>query len=291
MIESTIDWIQFSTLYREQLCKENDHKEISGFGFYSHGYEDDMGVRRYYGNPNSKKAFVVLSGKTLYNYRALGWDMRDVVEEFLIEGANITRMDLCVTEYIEDNLITVDEISESFQKGEFSGTLTKYGGKQIKGFMPEAPEEWETETTETFYIGSFDRRGKNGIFRAYDKGLELGEFASNLITRLELEERGSNAHNNAKRYANGEKIQDMLNSRITSKSKQWERVIGSDTVDLTRGQQLIKTDEAIKLENRMKWLLNQVAPSLASVIAEKPDFTDIFNRRLQSELLDIVNKK
>lgn len=284
MIEATIDWMQLSVYHREQLCVDNNHKQIHGFGFYSHGYEDGIGVRRYYGNPNSNKCFVVLTGTALYNMRALGWDVRNVVEEYLIEGAEVSRLDLCITEFIETEIITVSDVADSFARNEFLGTLTKYGGSRIIGVNPNAPEHWNIERTETFYIGDFSRRGKNGIFRAYDKGLELGGFAQSVITRLELEERKTNAHNNAKRYAEGESIQALLNSRITSKDEQWQRVIGSETVDMTRGQALQKTDSQEAMERRKAWLLKQVAPTLASVIDQDSNFGHKFFLEVQKNM-------
>lgn len=284
MIEETIDYIQFSSPLRESMLVDRGDKAVSGFGFYTHGYEDAIGVRRFFGNPNSNKCFTIMSGTPLHNMRAMGWNMGDIVEEILMEGANITRIDLCVTEFIEENLITVKEVAESFSRREFTGTLQKYGGMKIVGLHPDAPEDWNTETTETFYIGSLKRRGKNGIFRVYDKGLELGGFASEIITRLELEERGENAHNNAKRFVSGKSVSTLLNSRISSKSRQWERVIGSEKVDMSRGQELIKGDEHEAMVKRKIWLLKQVAPALASVIEYDNEFAKTFHNAVLENL-------
>lgn len=287
MIEKFIDYLQVSSLYREQTCIEKEHKQINPIKFYPRGYEDELGVRRYFGNPNSVKALIIYSGAALHNWRVIGWKIEEAIEKFIANGANITRIDWCTTEYIEDNLITVDDVANDFEQSKFTGTLTKYEAKKIVGIRPDAPNG-QKNTTQTFYIGSMERRGTNGIFRAYDKGLEIGGIAAQLITRLELEERGTNAHNSAKRYISGAKLGDVVNSRLQCNSEQWERVIGAESVDISRGDNLVKSDESEAHERRKIWLMKQVLPALADVIRKEPDFANIFSDALHDELDDIL---
>lgn len=287
MIEKFVDYLQVSSLYREQTCIEKGHAEINPIKFYPRGYEDELGVRRYFGNPNSIKALIIYSGKALHNWRVVGWKIEDAIEKFIENGASITRIDWCTTEYVEDNLITVDDVANDFEQSKFAGTLANYEAKKIVGIRPDAPDG-QKNTTQTFYIGSMDRRGKNGIFRAYDKGLEIGGIAAQLITRLELEERGTNAHNSAKRYVQGTELGEIVNSRLKSDGEQWCRVMGSKSVDISRGDNLIKTDDNEAHEKRKIWLMKQVLPALADTIEREPDFAKTFSDALYEKLDNIL---
>lgn len=262
MHEIYIDYLQYSIQYREQACIERQEKRINGFSFYSHGYEDEIGTRRYFGNKKSNKALVILSGRALHNQRVVGWSERDMINSILAKGANITRLDIAITDYIDDFLLTPKFVRTMFRKGHITGNLTKYDGKVIIGEKVGAPPR-----VETFYIGDLSGRGKKGIFRAYDKGLEMN-LSPDIIARLELEERGENAHNSAKRYASGIHLQQVIQSRLQFNHSAFDSVFDKEPIDLSRGDQVHSTNEREDNEKRWTWLLTQVAPSLRKTIKE-----------------------
>lgn len=261
MHEVNVDYLAFSHPAKEASFQTDDYKEISGFGFYTHGYEGHLGNRTFFGNPNSRKAYTIMSGTALHNCRVVGWSDRDTVDKALSMGGKISRIDWCITDYIEDSLVTVDDVSEACSKGQVEGTLTKYGWKQISG-----ADVGEPLGIETCYIGAPKRRGKNGIFRAYDKGLELN-LDRYLITRLELEERADNAHNSAKRYTEGAEIKQIMNSRLKFKSEAIMNVFEAQAVDISRGQGLIIKDEDEENDARWQWLMKQVVPALRKAVS------------------------
>lgn len=262
MIEHNVDYIQCSRMLSEKYNIEREHKAINGLRFYSHGYEDKLGVRYYYGNPNSKKALVIYSGRALHNHRVVGYDNIETINMLLSMGAKITRLDLCITEYIEDNLVTVDNVEQWFNEGLINSSLTKYGAKKIV-----ALEEHYQQHTETLYIGNPKQRGSLGIFRAYDKGVELdlGKF---MITRLEYEDRADKAHVSAKRLAQSKNIGSVFKTRLNVDSEQFQRICDSPEITTARGEQIDDGGIEEKNDKRWTWLLSQVAPSLRKAIEQ-----------------------
>lgn len=260
MIEKYVDYLQYSGFVSEQPLLERGEKKLSGIGFYNRGYEDVLGRKYFFGNPKSKKALVIQTGRSLHNMRVVGYKDRDMIAGVIEKGGNITRLDMAITEYIEDELITTDDISKLCELGKVTGTLVKYGYKQIAG-----ADVGEPLGIETCYIGSPKRRGKNGIFRAYDKGIEM-DIGKYMVTRLELEERGKNAHNSAKRLSEGHSIGSVINTRIQFDDNGVNRLFDAKEVDMSRGAQFIESDDIEKQKNRWIWLMKQVAPALRKAV-------------------------
>lgn len=274
MIEHNIDYLQCSRMLSENYNRERDHKAINGLRFYSHGYEDQLGVRYYYGNPKSKKALVIYSGRALHNHRVVGYDNIETINMLLSVGAKITRLDMCITEYVEDSLVLVEDIENWFYAGQVKSSLTKYGAKKIV-----ALEEHYQQHTQTLYIGDMKKRGDLGIFRAYDKGfeLDLGQF---MITRLEYEDRGDKAHTSARRLAQHKNIGSVFKTRLDVENEVFEKLCDSPSIDMSRGQAIDDGGKEEKSNRRWEWLMSQVAPALRKAIAEDQE-TGLGNTRLK----------
>ena len=283
---SKLDYLQLSTPYSELECIKEGYKPLDyPIKFYKRGYIDLLGVRYFFGNPKTNNANLIYSGLALDNIRVVNWNTRDIIGGMIERGAKITRTDWAITEgYAEKASFTVMDIATDYASGNFTGTLAGDTGKLIVGFDTKQLDN-PSIGAETFYIGDMERRGKRGIFRAYDKGTELGGYARDILTRIELEERKGNAHNSAKRYADNMPIGDIINSRIRSSSEYWTRLTGGNVPEIQRGKQLQPaTDESEKLDRRKRWLLQQVAPALASVIASDEDFADLFSFEVDRHL-------
>lgn len=261
LIEHTIDYLQLSINYREQTCLDEDHKQLSGVKFYSRGYQDAMGARRYFGNPNSNKALVVLSGSTLHNYRVSGWDDLTTVSDYIDKGASITRIDLCMTEFVGEHLILPDHFADCYEKDLIDSTLVSGGCKTIVGVR-----RGQERSTQTCYIGDMSKRGKKGIFRAYDKGLEL-DIGQYMITRVEYEDRGDKAKTTAKRFLESKSIAATFRTRFDCKTTEFDRLCNHEQkLDTFRGQAIIPDENEDEYKRRWEWLINKVAPSLKKSI-------------------------
>lgn len=265
--EKIIDYLQLSINYREETCRELEHEEINGLQWYKRGYRDNMGVRRYFGNPNSDKALVILSGTTLHNMRVVQWTDQQIVSDYLEKGAKITRIDFAITDFVDTSLILPSDIEQAFANKLISSSLITDGCKSIVGVRPRTDsEDTDYKSTETCYIGSMKKRAKKGIFRCYDKGLEL-DLDKYLITRLELEDRGDKAHTSAKRFADCGDIGSVFKTRIDIHTEQFQSICDSPSIDTSRGNSLVKDDIELEYDKRWDWLFKQVSPTLKKAIA------------------------
>lgn len=261
MIERAVDFIAASLWLSEVEIIMRGFQPLPPIQFYKRGYRHPLGFRIYFGNPNSNKANVIASGETMQSLRNDQKLDAEVIEWMLSNGGEISRLDLAVTEWIEEDLVTLEDVKKWFNDGIIESSLTQHGLKSISGNALLG-----TEHLETLYIGDLKKRGKKGIFRAYDKGIELniGEYLS---TRIELELKREKAHSVAKRLAASNDIAGNFRTHFNVKSKDFERLMDADTVPAVRGKNLVKEEESEEIKRRWDWLLKQVAPSLKDAIS------------------------
>src|SRR5690349_10165863 len=164
MIERNVDYLQMNvhlpetSLYREGILP------VPPVRFYKRGFSDEIGVRYYYGNPKSSKALIVLSGQALETARGRGLSDSDILERYMSMGATCTRIDLAVTDYIEDDFCTVDDVKSWVKLGQVTSKWNGQGAVSLSKMTEDL-----SDRLETFYVGNMAQRGKKGIFRAYDK--------------------------------------------------------------------------------------------------------------------------
>lgn len=267
MITRHIDYLQYNMLYYERKCTASEMKKIAPVQWYRRGYEDKLGVRYYYGNPRTNKALIIMSGKALHNYRVIGWSITDLLKEIIDQKGRVSRIDLAVTEYLEDDeIFQVSDIAKLYSEGKLESSHCKYGAKTIASLG-----ENYTDGIETLYIGDLKNRGKKGIFRSYDKGFEMdiGRF---LISRIEIEDKRDKALVTARRLADGNSIGSVFRTRMNSNTDLWNRLMDAEEIDISRGAELAKQDDEQDHENRKSWLLKQVAPAMAKVLDKEPSF-------------------
>lgn len=260
MIERNIDYLQMNTLLRESDFYNPDIKPIPPVKFYKRGYCDGLGVRFYFGNPNSKRALVVVSGGSLEAIRGRGVSDGDILERYLNLGAILTRIDLAITDYIENDFCTVDMVKSWVRDGQVSSNWVGYGSTSLSKMSEDG-----SDRLETFYVGEMAQRGKKGIFRAYDKGIQSGLDAE-IITRLEVELRRDKAHNTAQRLVKTGDIAGNFRTSFDSSSEEFERLMESPAVVAVRGKGQEKIEEDEKMAKRWEWLINQVAPALNEAV-------------------------
>jgi len=260
MIERNVDYIQASLWLSESSVIMKGFAPVPPVRFYKRGYQHPNGFRLYFGNPNSGQALAVAAGEVLQSLRN---DQRldaEVIGWILSENGTISRLDLAVTEWIEEELVTLEDVKSWFSEGKIESNLASQGLKSIS-----STSTCGTEALETIYIGDIKSRGKKGIFRAYDKGIELN-LGAYLSTRLELELKRDKAHNVAKRLASTNDIAGNFRTHFNVKSQDFERLMDADAVPAVRGKNLVKQAESEALDARWDWLIKQVAPSLKEAI-------------------------
>lgn len=263
MIERAIDYLSASLSLSEATIIMKGFKPISPVRFYKRGYLHPMGFRLYFGNPNSSKAMAVAAGEVMQSLRNDGRLDAEILDWFLSNDAEISRLDLAVTEFIEDELLTLEDV-KSWVKQDLVESSLMSGG--VKAFT--SITQHDKDNMETLYIGDFSKRGKRGIFRAYDKGIELG-IGSEIVTRIELELKRSKADKAARRLAETNDIAGNFRAYFNVRSKDFERLMDADVVSTHRGKNQVKQAENEEIERRWQWLLNQVAPSLKRAIEDE----------------------
>jgi DNA relaxase NicK len=258
-----VDYIQASLWLSESTVIMKGFKSISPVRFYKRGYMHPNGFRLYFGNPNSKLAMVVASGETMQSLRNDQYLDAQILDWVLSQDGQVSRLDLAVTEYVESELILLEDIEKWYLQERIESPLAKYGCKTISSVSKDAGVE-----RQTIYIGDIAKRGKRGIFRAYDKGVEMG-IGNEMVTRLELELKRENAHATAKRLVESNDIAGNFRAKFNVKADEFNRLMEADAVTVTRGKNQAKEAEQDEINRRWDWLMKQVAPALKQAISDE----------------------
>jgi len=262
MIERVVDYLQASFYLSESEIIMKGFEPIPPVRFYKRGYRHPMGFRIYFGNPNSKKAGVVASGQTMQSLRNDQYLDAEIIDWMLSKGASISRVDLAVSEWQTfEGILELKEVEQWYMNGLISSTLVDGGCKEISELYSNRKEP------QTIYIGDMAKRGQKGIFRAYDKGIQM-DLGAYMCTRIELELRGKSAQATAKRLAQSNDIAGNFRSKFDVKAKSFDRLMDADAVSTTRGIAAEKSEKKEETENRWKWLIKQVAPALEQAIKD-----------------------
>jgi len=252
-----IDYIQFSMdgLPQWLLKEQSDYQKKSNLRFYSHQTRYANGALMYEGNPNTDKRLYVLSGASCEHLKV----DREWVKSVIDDDGTVSRIDFAMT--------TDVNILPLLQKDHKSIQSRMFVDMKIISDAEYTPQ--------TIYCGDMSRRGKKGILRAYDKGLQLGVDLP--MYRIELELRRKHAEISSKRYAHGETIPAIMNSKFKIDRAWYMDIFGSDESTM-RFPDTSELDMS-EIERKMLWLEKQVMPSIQFVIDyDKEHGTSNFQR-------------
>lgn len=260
-VERFIDYMQFSVnLDSTRFFDAPTYSPINPIANYKRGYRDKWGIRYYDGNVRGG-VLVIASGETMENLRSLRNDF-EILTWALEAGAKFSRLDLAVTNWqTMDGMIFVQDVEEWARQDLIESSLLAGGVHEV--VRPLGKTELQRET---LYIGDPKKRAKKGIFRAYDKGIELN-IGAYLGTRLELELKREKAHRAACRIAQSNDIAGNFRAYFNVRHKDFDRLMDADAVSTKRGKAQEKMSEKEENDRRWTWLINQVAPALKEAIA------------------------
>lgn len=252
-VEKKIDYLQWSTHEHKFLVSGDYELTKSPNKFYQYCRKYHGGIMVLSGNPNTPKELVIMSGLACDMYRQ---QLKIWAKDELENGAKFSRVDLCVT--CDDGTL-LDKFSACMTDRKIvSRRYDIEKSKKIVGL---------DNNVETLYVGDLDKRKKKGIFRAYDKGLQLGLDIE--LSRFELECKQSVAHSNVKRWINGADIGNMIRHGVDLPNEGWWCDMMGNNEPLPQDiSDKIKPTEDDENENRWNWLINQVAPALGQAIAK-----------------------
>lgn len=263
MHELSLDYIQASIAMPEPNPSNENFSIAYPVAWYRRAYIDEDGVRYNFGNNRTSKALIIASGDALQNLREKYNSDENVARYLKLDKAKISRCDIALTKYIADDFISVGDIQEKFKQGKIISSWTELGCKTISSF----DKDWEI-LPETFYIGDMEKRGKKGIFRAYDKGLQMN-LEPFLITRLEIEDRGDRADMDVRRLLKGNSLASIFVSRLNIDDDVFQKTINAEPCKISRGDAREKRDADEALDKKWDWLINQVAPALKKAIRDE----------------------
>lgn len=221
------------------------------------------GVKAHTGHNNSDKYHIVCTGTTLDYLRETKTD-HEIIDTVITNNGRISRLDIAVTQYLdEDGLITLDDFVQACKDYEIVSKHAKYGVKSVHNAY--------NDSHETCYVGDRKNRGKRGIFRAYDKGLEMN-LESYLISRFELEEKRDAAIVSARRIADGNSLDSVLKSRFDLPQwEAWQQLLDAPSISVSRGKAVADHEQEAQQEASAKkwhWLLGTIAPIIGKQLAE-----------------------
>lgn len=302
MIERFIDYFQFSSKTLSAMnCIELGYSTIPPVRNYAIGYRTPLGIRVYFSTNPKNSPLVIASGETLQNLRDYGNSDSQLLAWAFEIGAKFSRIDLAVTESKGENdpdIFTMSDVKRWVTDGLIDSPLVSGGMRGIVSYAPKSKVSDSKDTIETIYVGNMADRAKKGIFRAYNKGIELGIQAENVISRIELEIKRERAQVTARMLAKDYNIAGNFRARFNVRDRQFERIMENDAVEIKRGKGVKNREENEENDNRWKWLLEQVAPSLKKAIAEdktlgRSDRLELFLRAsgMNKSMGGIVKKK
>jgi len=281
IVEFKIDYMQFTTDLPASN-KEREHELKRSFmQNYKTMRQFESGMTSHHGHNKSDKWLNIATGIVCDKIE----NHRDYIKNVLQLNGTFSRIDFCCT---VENGCTMNDFRKWCKNKLISGTLADTG---IKSIVND-----DTENAETTYIGDLKKRSKRGIFRAYDKAIELG-IEDAKLTRFELEERKKRAHTTARRFADGMHIGDIIRQRVDVDNDIWREIMGQKSSKLTRYTPQETNEE---VDKTWHWLIDTCAKTLGQKMAldqwnERGDGNyDLFMKQVEmsynSEVKNIVEQ-
>lgn len=230
---------------------------------YKWGRKNYNGTRVYGGHNKTDKFKVIMSGLPLSILRTDFTDI-ETIENILSKGGNITRLDMAMDMYVVSDLITPDEFMKYYHDGL---VVSSHIGTEENPYKPSVYSVLSGDEIQhqTLNFGDRKKRGRKGMVRVYDKGVEL-ELGQYMITRLEVEDKQGKAQSSAKRIVECGDIGSVIKSRFDVNDDRFQSAIDAPSIDITRGSGRGKIENDDN-NSRWKWLVETVAKSLGKAIA------------------------
>ena len=215
-------------------------------------------------NPNrlDMGVHIIYSGKTLERVsQQTGMNRDDILAWHLATGGRPSRIDYAID--IQDSGLDLDEIWENLEQ------------KKAKTRSLHSRSQTGHDQGYTIYVGS--RKTRKKMLRIYDKGLEQ-KFDGVDYKRIELETRQDVCKNMCSIYAESGFNADSIESAILGVCNFphvgiWDYIFKCKPSKIPVGKSGDGDTET--------WLLKQVAPAMAKVLAFDPSFKMRFDNAVE----------
>jgi hypothetical protein len=224
-------------------------------------------------NNKNMGTHIVMSGACLDILRGEGHSDTELARYFMeYEGCKISRCDVCVTSERRDG-------KKHNLSPHYLAMLSKSGELKSR----QSPDNGVINPEmyiETHYIGS--RKSRNRLFKAYDKGVDLGLHSRRLI-RYEMEVR-KQANVTLNAVSQGIDIGSIIRRYYDYPSVSlWGEIMGAESVSMPHIEDKTTIDDKKKNEDasRWHWLFTSVAPAMAkALISDNVSIEENENLRL-----------
>ena len=270
------NWFFNERVFGETKSPNNnyDRAEVSSTGILHlwHTRNDDM------------KHHYIASGQVLANLRVAGHDEREIVR-WCLENAHITRIDIAITSQRDDGKphgFTPHHLAWAVRDG------------RLKSRMKPSKDIAENLKTQTKYIGN--RQSRKRLFRAYDKGLDLGQELNQLI-RYELETR-QGTKTIAREVVKGTPYNAIIKRYVDFPDiAVWNEIMSTEIAQIRQIEHENTPIQVMqeKSKSRWNWLMRSIVPVVGKALAhdeklgiprdDNENFTD-FVRAIMAEFGD-----
>lgn len=247
----------------------------TGEGAHGHRnryFDSITGARYDHGASEAQGCQLQISGSALSEMRSY-WSMSDddILTLLAAKHARMSRVDLAIN--LHGCALTPQLAYRAIKDGKLKAPVKEYdltlGTKDhIEG--------------ETCYIGS---RTSERYVRIYDKAAEMKIVDGEAWIRLEMEVKGMKAR--ATQHAMAEHgttpvINGQFGGFITWGNQEYQQAITGDSAEVD--------EQGRKQTNAEKWLMNQVARSLAKQVYLRPNFRQEFDDRVNFYLDELYRQ-
>lgn len=277
-VESSIDYMQFTS--DKPFSNKSGEYELkkSTMKNYQVMRVLESGFTSHHGHNKSNRWNNVASGKVCQQIP----DQLEFVKNVIKNGAVFSRIDFTLTVF---DGMEISYFRSLIRDGKVTGALMDSSAKSIIND--------KTQVDETTNLGDLKKRAKRGMFRAYDKAVQLN-LEDCKITRFELEERSKRADVTAKRFASGMSVGDLIQQRVNVDDDLWREMCGLKSEKLPRFKS--GDDDDDDDEGTWKWLLETVAKTLGRKIADEiyvkksAEKYEQFNAIVQAQYIKTMNQ-
>lgn len=221
------------------------HAEISSTGILHlwHVRNEDM------------KHHYIATGQVLANLRIAGHDEQEIVR-WCLENAHITRIDIAITSQREDGR------PHGFNPHHLAWAVRD---GRLKSRMKPSKDIAENLKTQTKYIGN--RQTRKRLFRAYDKGLDLGQELNQLI-RYELETR-QGTKTIAREVVRGTPYNTIIRRYVDFPDVAvWNEIMSAEIAQIKQIEQENTPLQIMqeKSKSRWAWLMRSIVPVVGKAL-------------------------
>lgn len=237
----SLDWVSGKPVNGYTVAMESE----TGIKLMSNEDRPDMGLH------------IIISGSALSKCEKIGITTDSIMDWMLASGYRLSRLDIAVDAV--DSGLLIQDLANDVASGKVNTRA------RTAPYIDDKMGEGKTQ-----YIGSMRKRTK--LFRAYSKDAEQGLIDTDW-KRFELELRGKHAVNAGDIIMTGGAKEKTIQGLILGyvdfyNNPVWREIMGTDEIDLK--------STTWETGDTQKWLLEQVAPSLARVLDDDESFMSRF---------------